>query len=627
MGIKKIFAGNTKNGGGGLLAGLHSAATPDKAVIASASEHMSAAPAHAAKKGGFFSEGHTGNNMARAFAGGFANGMGQEDDPMVVPQMQNQGVVPMQMPQAAFAGNPFFDPTGASRLMRPNFGGYRRRGGKVKRGEAYVVGEDGPEVIVPEKSGTVIPHDKAFNPRFDGEGDPAERLIRQMPPDSAIPLGTSKTPSDAVPLGGRLNNPYAPNPAAPRTSEELLNIPPDVLDGPQRGLTDTSSSIIPKGVIPDFDRNPEFVRATTPVVTTPTQAAVTQPVSQQTAGQPVNVNADEEQPAEVPDRMSRLMRPDMPSDQTWQQIQDLQDYTDPHKHSAAGRGFKGAVKSYKNWEGGPGSGGIFGLLTSILGGGISSAVSPKAYENLEKDTRERRLFRQLGQQQARETFESGQATKEAQRRNIDDDNAARDDRNLVLKQQGEAKIATTRLKNFTDRIWKAQKYFDPTKASEFDKKELGGLGLKPEDIGTFDFRHSDTKTVNGVTFNFRDGAWTESGLPTDGSKELVEYTVVDPDNVPHKFKVTSDRAAAFYTSIKAAGMQIQAAADRQQSQQTFTAGQNAEDRKLKVRQWALANKVTRAKFKADLADKVSTGKLTQAQADAAIADFPDDIQE
>ena len=40
---------------------------------------------------------------------------------------------------------------------QPPFGGFRRKGGPMQRGQAYVVGENGPELVVPNQSGTVIP--------------------------------------------------------------------------------------------------------------------------------------------------------------------------------------------------------------------------------------------------------------------------------------------------------------------------------------------------------------------------------------------------------------------------------------------------------------------------------------
>ena len=51
----------------------------------------------------------------------------------------------------------------AGALIRGNV---RAKGGPVKKGEPYVVGEKGPELIVPSESGNVIPNDEA-SPYFE----------------------------------------------------------------------------------------------------------------------------------------------------------------------------------------------------------------------------------------------------------------------------------------------------------------------------------------------------------------------------------------------------------------------------------------------------------------------------
>ncbi|WP_051261528.1 portal protein [Desulfovibrio inopinatus] len=45
------------------------------------------------------------------------------------------------------------------------FGGARAMGGPVEEGQAYLVGEDGPEIIVPDEDGTVIPNANTFQSR------------------------------------------------------------------------------------------------------------------------------------------------------------------------------------------------------------------------------------------------------------------------------------------------------------------------------------------------------------------------------------------------------------------------------------------------------------------------------
>jgi len=42
----------------------------------------------------------------------------------------------------------------------PSFGGFRANGGNVQAGQAYMVGEKGAEMFVPQQSGTIIPNEK-----------------------------------------------------------------------------------------------------------------------------------------------------------------------------------------------------------------------------------------------------------------------------------------------------------------------------------------------------------------------------------------------------------------------------------------------------------------------------------
>jgi hypothetical protein len=51
--------------------------------------------------------------------------------------------------------------TGVTGNTAASFGGYRAAGGPVDAGRAYVVGERGPEIVVPRRSGTVLPAQRA----------------------------------------------------------------------------------------------------------------------------------------------------------------------------------------------------------------------------------------------------------------------------------------------------------------------------------------------------------------------------------------------------------------------------------------------------------------------------------
>ena len=125
---------------------------------------------------------------------------------------------------------------------------------------------------------------------------------------------------------------------------------------------------------------------------------------------------------------------------TSQQIQDLKGYHDPHKHSLLGRLFKGIAKGYQHWDG---QGGLLGLGAATLGSGIGAAASPKIYENLERQTRQDTLFKQLGLQQQQETYNSKQGLIDAQTGNYQSEVA---NRNL----QGILNIDKNKRDNFND---------------------------------------------------------------------------------------------------------------------------------------------------------------------------------
>ena len=83
---------------------------------------------------------------------------GQQRPPMPMPQpqpMPSPGVSPL--PPPAVGGRPMMPPPMAGMQMLP-FGGYRANGGPVQPGRAYVVGERGPELMVPQVPGTIVPN-------------------------------------------------------------------------------------------------------------------------------------------------------------------------------------------------------------------------------------------------------------------------------------------------------------------------------------------------------------------------------------------------------------------------------------------------------------------------------------
>ena len=63
---------------------------------------------------------------------------------------------------ALFNTGPWAAAGGGGGLLGSLFGGFRAGGGPVSGGRAYVVGERGPEIIVPRMSGAVIPNDQVL---------------------------------------------------------------------------------------------------------------------------------------------------------------------------------------------------------------------------------------------------------------------------------------------------------------------------------------------------------------------------------------------------------------------------------------------------------------------------------
>ncbi|MBN8916233.1 MAG: tape measure protein [Rhizobiales bacterium] len=52
-----------------------------------------------------------------------------------------------------------FGTSGGGGIVGAVFGGFRAEGGDVQRGRSYIVGEKGPELFTPGKSGGIVPHD------------------------------------------------------------------------------------------------------------------------------------------------------------------------------------------------------------------------------------------------------------------------------------------------------------------------------------------------------------------------------------------------------------------------------------------------------------------------------------
>lgn len=87
--------------------------------------------------------------------------------PPAAPDMNNFfGPAPLPGAGQQSFSKPPASPFGSAPL--PEFGGFRARGGPVRPGRAYMVGERGPEMIVPQTPGMVIPNGAAPSPMNRG---------------------------------------------------------------------------------------------------------------------------------------------------------------------------------------------------------------------------------------------------------------------------------------------------------------------------------------------------------------------------------------------------------------------------------------------------------------------------
>jgi len=72
-------------------------------------------------------------------------------------------VLPGGNSAAALGSNPnvgAYSGTGIEGITMGTFGGFKANGGPVSSGQTYMVGERGPELFVPGRSGTIVANDK-----------------------------------------------------------------------------------------------------------------------------------------------------------------------------------------------------------------------------------------------------------------------------------------------------------------------------------------------------------------------------------------------------------------------------------------------------------------------------------
>ena len=105
-----------------------------------------------------------------------------------------QGAPQPGMPQGGPTGAPQGGPAGMPQGMPPQLAALlkipgRAEGGPVSAGQPYVVGEKGPEVVVPDQSGTVIPNGETSDPSaIDAQIDTLIDEVLQIVEERGIPL-------------------------------------------------------------------------------------------------------------------------------------------------------------------------------------------------------------------------------------------------------------------------------------------------------------------------------------------------------------------------------------------------------------------------------------------------------
>jgi hypothetical protein len=161
----------------------------------------------------------------------------------------------------------------------------------------------------------------------------------------------------------------------------------------------------------------------------------------------------------------------------------------PRKHSLMGRLGSGLWKAYKNWDG---QGGLVGLGAAVLEGGIRSASSPQAHQEIRLEDKQNKLFRNQAIARQRETFDAKQAQTTAQTQNIYADNTrqqadlarkAKKDRETKAYwaakiDQGKLKLANdTELLDLRDK-WATSKDSNDKRRLDLVEKEMENRNLR-----------------------------------------------------------------------------------------------------------------------------------------------------
>ena len=306
-----------------------------------------------------------------------------------------------------------------------------------------------------------------------------------------------------------------------------------------------------------------------------------------------------------------------PSQQTADQINALQ-----HKD------WKGADRdSDHNWwdvAKSAGLGGLQGLLQTgslggalggALGGGVGGAVDRNFDEKMINNYKIGQLQNTFQNQTAMEKNAADADYRDAQTKNIYADNdrlagIAQDNAtNRVEQNQIKRQAALEKGKQATiARIYK-RGYFDPGKVTPLEKAELDRYGIKPEDVGTFDFTKPNLKNVNGIAYQYNPNSksFEPTNLPASQKDQLVDYVVSNPDGTQQSFKIPQAEAAKFKTQMSMAGSRADLQRELQQGRQQFQGEQNDLNRRGRqdiangsLEQKNLANQIKQQHSRADI---------------------------
>ena len=284
------------------------------------------------------------------------------------------------------------------------------------------------------------------------------------------------------------------------------------------------------------------------------------------------------QPATLPTRRRTVPYEDLSLDdaitQDEKRIRELGDKPLPKENSFLKRLATGIGESQKNL---PANTPLEFRLGALLGGGAGAGFVPQYDQQVRTEREKSKLAKRLGMSQQQKIFETQQAAEQARIENIAEDNRL----NREKAQEKAAQFLSEAKRKRRADFYRQNKNFDPTKATEAQVRQLAEFDETPDSIGKYDFTNPKFKQIGDTTFKWdvNEQAFVDSGLPKDKTKALTEITLKDPaDGKSYTMITTAEKAASYLNSRVVAGMQIEAAKDRQLSQQKWQAEQNDKNR-------------------------------------------------